>query len=153
MRATQCLHLLKCMKTRLRIVTQSASVVVNDVREARHGFPDFEQLVDLFLILNDREIDAGVFQHIGHIGRRGVLIQGNSDATQTLSSGHRPVQTRTVVANYREIHAAFETQRRESAGELADMFGGLRPAGRLPDTQIFFPERRLVGAYLRVLKQ
>ena len=119
--ASQLLDFFVGSQFRLRVVAHAAVVFEDDVRQTRaqvrHGVLDLEQLVHLFLILDHREIDFGVVQHIAHVGRRRILVQRDRHPAQALCGRHRPVQARPVVADHRQVHAALEAERGQAAGQ------------------------------------
>jgi hypothetical protein len=87
----------------------------------------FEQLVDLLLVFDNGVMDFGVFQHVGHVGGRSVLVQRHRHAAQALRGQHGPVQARPVVADDGQIHAALEAERGQAAGEGAHFVVDLGP--------------------------
>ena len=133
-------------------MAQPARIVIQNVLELRASALDLQQLVDLFLILDDGEPDLGVLEDEGHFLGHGVLIQRHGNASQALRCRHGPIQTRTVVTDDGEVIAALETQFRQPAGERAHFIGHLGPAPGLPDSEVLFPDRRLVAANLGVMQ-
>ena len=135
------------------VVAQAARIVVVDVRERRHLRLRLEQLVDLLLVLDDRVDDLGVVQHVDELGGRRVLVHRHRHAAERLRRDHRPVETRPVVADDREMHAALEALRGEAAGERAHLGGDLAPRPRLPDAEVLLARRRMVRAHAGVVQQ
>jgi hypothetical protein len=135
------------------VIAHAARIVVIDVLERGDLRLRFEHLVDLLLILDDRVGDLGVLEHVDEFRRGGVLIHRHRDAAERLGRGHRPVQSRSVVADDREMHAAPESLRGEAAGERADLGGDLRPGPGLPYAEILFAGRGTIAALCRVLHE
>ena len=136
------------VQERLRVVAQAARVVVDDVLELRAAVPDLQHLVDLLLVLDDRELDLGVVQHVDHLLGHRVLVERHRHAAERLRRGHRPVQARAVVADDREVHPALEAERGEPAGERAHLLGDLRPGPGLPDAEVLLARRRMIAAHV-----
>ena len=134
-------------------MTQAARVIVKNVVQRRAVAHDFKQFVDLFLILDDGELDPGVFQDKGLLLRHRVLVQRHRHAAQHLRRAHRPIQARPVVADDGEIVAALETQRGQAAGHRPRLRGNLAPAPGLPDAQVFFARGRPVAADAGMVQQ
>ena len=112
-----------------------------------------QHLVDLLLVLDDRERDLGIVQHEHEFGGRRVLVHRHRHAAQRLRRGHRPVQARPVVADDREMHAAPEALRGQPAGERAHFRRDLAPGPGLPDAEILFARGRVAAAHVGVVQQ
>ena len=138
---------------RLGVVAHAARVVIDNQFEARALRKQVKQFVDLFLVLDDCHFDFRVVEYVLHLLRDRVLIQRHGNAAEALRGCKRPVQTRPIVADDGEVHAALETARRKSAGKPAHFIGDLLPGPALPDAQIFFADRNLVAAHAGMLKQ
>ena len=138
---------------RLGIVAQATRVVIVDVLEVGILRSDLEQLVDLFLILDDRVFDLGIVEHEQHFLRDRVLVHRYRHAAQALGRSERPVQSRPVVADDGQIHAVPESLRSQTASERAHLIGDLRPGPALPDAQGLFADRRAVPLLSRMLQQ
>jgi hypothetical protein len=134
-------------------VAQAARVVVEDVLQVGALRHVLEQLVDLLLVLDDGELDAGILQHEDHLGRHGILVHRNGHAAQALRGIHRPVQAGTVVADDGQVVAALEAQLGEAAGHGAHFLGHLRPGPGLPDAHVLLARRRMVRPHLGVMFQ
>jgi hypothetical protein len=91
-------------------MAHAARIVVEDVREVGALLLDFEQLVDLFLVLDDGEADRAVGEDESHFRGDRILIQGHRHAAQHLRGAHRPVQARPVVTDDRQVVAALEAE-------------------------------------------
>ena len=137
----------------LGVVPHAARVVIDDVFERRQLIPDLEQLVDLLLILDDGETDAGILQHEQHLGGDRILVQRHRHAAERLGGAHHHVQMRPVVADDCKVVAALETELGEAAGQRPDAFGNVGPRPGLPDAQILLAHRRRVRASPRVIQQ
>src|SRR5262249_18353565 len=109
-------------------------------------------LVDLLLVLGDREADIGVLEDEAQLRRHGILVERHRDASEHLSGHHRPVQPRAVVSHDRETVAAPETLDRQAAGERADFIERLRPGPGLPDPQILLADSRTIGTDFRLVQ-
>ena len=137
----QCADLLIGRQSRLVVVAQAARVLVDDPFQVRHGFTDLEQLVDLFLVLDDREPDLGIVEDEGHFGGNRVLVHRHRDAAQALDRDHREVQARAVLSDDRQVVAASESRLMQSGGQLVHLGQSPRPAPSLPDAEILLADR------------
>ena len=135
------------------VMAQSARIVVVDVRKCRNLRLCLEQLVDLLLIFGDRVDDSRIVQHIDKLGCRCILIHRNRDPAERIGCHHRPVQTRPVVTDDREMHPALEALGSEPAGECANLLRDFGPRPCLPDAEILFARRRMMGPHAGVLQQ
>ena len=137
----------------LIVVAHPARVVVDDVFEPGRLIPDFQQLVDLFLILHRREAHGGILEDEQHFRRHRILIERHRHASQALRRAHHHVQMRAVVADDGEVVAALETQRRQAARQGTHPFGDLGPSPDLPDAEIFLADGGRVAPRPGVVKQ
>jgi hypothetical protein len=137
----------------LRVVSHAAGIVIDDVLQRADLGHDLQQLVDLLLVLDDREADAGILHDEQHLVGHRVLVERNRHPAQGLRGAHHHVEVRPVVADDGEVVAAPETEFREAAGERPHALGNLGPGQGLPDPEILFAHRRSVGAIPRVIEQ
>ncbi len=135
----------------LAVAAQAARIVVDQVLQVTAAGPDTQELVDLLLILDDREPRLGVLDDVLHLALDGVLIDRHGDAAERLRRHHRPVELRAVVADDRHAVAAREAERGEAERDEARLLEILGPRGRLPDAEIFLADRDLVGEAPRIL--
>ena len=138
---------------RLRIMAQPARLIVVDVRELRQPGHRFQELVNLLLVLDDRELDLRILEHERHLLRGRVLIERNRHATQRLHGGERPVEARAVVADDCEIHTAFEALRGKPASQRTHLVQHLRPSPGLPDAEVLFADCRAIATGLCVMRE
>ncbi len=123
------------------VVAQSAWIVKNHLLDLGAAIAYLEHLVDLFLVLDQRNPDVGIVEHVGHfIGDR-VLVERYRHRAKGLCRGHTPVEARAIIADDGQLVAALQPEARQSAGERADFGRGLGPGPGLPDTEIFFTDR------------
>ena len=78
--AAHSLDAVEAVQKVLRVVTQPARVVEDDVREIAAALPDLQQLVDLLLVLDDGEMHVRVVQHVDHLLGHGVLVERDRHA-------------------------------------------------------------------------
>ena len=121
--------------------------------EQRAPLLDRDKLVDLFLVLGNRETHLRVIEHKGHLFGDRILVDRDRYTAQRLRRGNRPIERRPVVADDRELVAAPETAGRQTAGERLDLAGDLRPAPALPDPVILFAVGRPVRPQPRMFEQ
>ena len=89
-------------------MAQAARIVVKNLLQVRHFFADLEHLVDLLLILHHRKMNLGVIEYERHFGRGGILIHRHRYSAEALHCCHREIQPRAVLADDRQVLAAFE---------------------------------------------
>jgi hypothetical protein len=141
------------MQVGLAVVPHATRVVIDDLFQGADLVTDLEHFVDLLLILDDHEANAGILQHEQHLVGHGVLIERHRHATQTLGRRHHHVQVRAVVADDRQIVAPLETERGQATGQRANPIGNIRPAPGLPDAEILFTHGRRLRANGSVMEQ
>ena len=124
------------------VVAQAARIVEPDVRELRAAVADLEQLVDLFLVLGDREGDVGIADRHDELGRGRILVERNRHGADRLRREHRGVEARPVLADDDQMLAACQPGFRESARERFDQLGEAAPRVRLPDAQVLLAQSR-----------
>ena len=138
---------------RLLVMAQAARIVVIDVLEGRTLRQDFEQLVDLLLVLGERVPDLGVADRKGHLRRHRVLIQRDRDRAEALGGSDRRIDTRAVRAHQRHALSARNSVLGERAREVARLLRELLPRPRLPDAEILLADRRPLGPHSRVMHE
>ena len=144
---------LDVVQERLRVVPHPARIVIDDVFQRADLRHDLEQLVDLLLVLDDREADAGILHHEQHLVGHRVLVERNRHPAQGLGGAHHHVKVRPIVADDGQVVAAPETEFREAAGERPHAVGDFGPGQGLPDSQVLLAHRRSVRTIPRVIEQ
>ena len=134
-------------------MAKTPRVVVDEHLEPGAPFLHGEDLVDLLLILEDREPHLGVLDHVLHLIGNGVLIERNRHAAQRLRREHRPIEARAVVANDGDLVAAFKAETGQTARERPHFFGDFPPDPRLPDAVILFADGDPIGPLLHEIEQ
>ena len=74
-RASRLYERVVTFESRFAIIAHAARVVVNDVLEQRAARQNFQQLVDLFLVFDDRKARSCVVENVNHFVGDRVLIQ------------------------------------------------------------------------------
>ena len=98
---------------------------------------DLEQLVDLLLIFDDRQLDAGVVADKRHFSGTGILVHRHRDRAQRLHRDHGGVQTRPVLADQRHMAAPGHAQARQTGGDRLGLDLQVMPVQGLPDAERF----------------
>src|SRR5262249_53018690 len=99
------------VKIGLVVVAHAARVGKDDGFEEWAALLDGNQLVDLLLVFGDREPHLGVIEDEGHLLGDRILVDRHRHAAQGLRRGDRPIETRAVVANDRQLVAAAKPHR------------------------------------------
>ena len=135
------------------VVPHPARVLVHHDFERRHLLLDFQELVDLLLVLGEREARAGMLDDIGELVGDRILVDRHRHAAQRLRGAHRPVEQRAIVADHDQPIAAAEAVIGQARGEQADLGRDMAPAMALPDAVFLFAIGRPVGARAGALGQ
>jgi len=144
---------LEVVQELLAVLFETAGIVVDDMLDMRTAVEYFEHLVDLLLVLDQRDLDVGIVEHVGHFVGHRILVKRHRHRAERLRRGHAPVESRAVVADDRQLFAALEPEAGESAGERADFDGHLGPGPGLPDTEVLLAHRVAIRALLDVALQ
>ena len=70
------------LQARLGVVAQAARIVIHQVGQVWAAVADFQQLVDLFLVLDQRKTDARVVDWENALGPDRVLVQRHGNSPQ-----------------------------------------------------------------------
>ncbi len=135
------------------VLLQPARIIEVDEFHRRNLRRSLDELVHLLLILGDHVDDRRVVEHIGEFRRLRVLVHRNRNAAQRLRRRDRPIETRAIVADDRQVHPALEALRCKPASERAHLLGDLAPGPGLPDAEILLPHGRSLAAHVCVVQQ
>ena len=147
------LHVLERVQPGRIVGAQAALFLEDDGAQLREPVGDRDELVDLLLVLHDREFRLGVVEHVGHFVGDRVLVGRHGNAADALHGRKRGVEPRAVVADDGHDVAALEAQLAQADGERAHLVAHLRPGPRLPDAEILVAHRRPVGVLGGVAQQ
>ena len=100
------LHVLEGLEPGVVVVAHAALLVVDDVGEARHAVGDREHLVDLLLVLDDRELRAGMREHEAHLVGDRVLIDRHRNSAERLHRAECPIEAGAIAADDGDLVAA-----------------------------------------------
>ncbi len=128
------------------VVPEPARIVVQHDAERRHLLLDLQELVDLLLVLGQRETRAGMLDDIGELVGHRILIDRHRHAAQRLRRAHRPIESRPVVADHDQPIATPEAEIDQPRRQQEDLLGDMGPAIGLPDAVFLFAVGRPVGA-------
>ena len=144
-RATLCLDIYKPVQRMVVILTQAAWIDINHMFELMQPILNFDNFVDLLLVLTDHKARTTMLHDISHLFSRGILIQRNGNGTHRLSRNHRPVKMRTVSANDCNKVALIHAEINKPKRQRLDFLLGFGPSPALPDAKFFFSVSRLIG--------
>ena len=133
------------------VVAQATRVVVHHIPQGWALLADFKHLVDLLLILHDDHANVRILQHVNHLLRHGILIQGNGDGAKSLGSHHRQVELWAIFPDHRDVLATLDAQRRQTMGQDTDPVMDLLPGQCLPDTEVLFADSRTLTTHACML--
>jgi hypothetical protein len=145
------LQLLERHEEGLAVRAQAARVVVHDRLEPRAPRAHVQELVDLLLVLDDREAGLRVVEDVFHLLLDPVLVERHRHAAERLGGEHRPVELRAVVADDGDLVAATEAEGREPQGDQACVLEVVAPGVGLPDPVVLLPDGDAVAPGPRVL--
>ena len=134
-------------------MAQASRLVVPDVLQLRALGQDLEQLVGLFLVLDDGERDLRVLEDVDHLLGDRVFVERHRDRPERLRRDDRPVEARSVGADDGDVRAAREARLCEAAREPLDLVAHLAPRPRLPDAEVLLADGGTLAAHARVLEQ
>ena len=109
-----------------------------------------QELVDLLLVLDDREARLGVIDDEGQLALDRVLVERHRHAAERLGGHDRPVERRAVVADDRDLVAAGQAEREKAERDQARFLEVLAPGIGLPDAVFLLANGDLVGDALGV---
>ena len=124
------------------VILQAARLVVDDLRQLRQPVGDGDDLVDLLLILGDRELHFGMGEHIGHLVGDRVGIDRHRHGAERLAGAERPIEPRPIAADDGELVAARDAELGKPDREGANLLEHLRPGPGPPDAEVLVPHRR-----------
>ena len=110
-------------------------------------------LVDLLLVLHDREADPGMVEHIGHLVGHRVGIDRHRDGAERLRRGKGPVEPRPVGADDGDLVAARQAERPQPERQVRDLVELLAPGPALPDAEILVAHGRAITQPLGIVQQ
>jgi hypothetical protein len=134
-------------------VPEPARIVVDDDAERRHLAADLQQLVDLLLILGQRELRAGMLDDIGKLVGHRILVDRYRHPAQGLRRAHRPIEPGAVVADHDQPIAALESQVGQAGRQPPDLGGDMGPVIGLPDAVFLLAIGRTARAGAGALRQ
>src|SRR5262249_13563084 len=139
----------------LRIVTEPARVVVDDVLQTGAVALHVDQLVDLLLVLDNREASLGVVEDVLHLSLDRVLVERDGDAADRLRSQHGPVELGAVVPDDGHLVAARKAEGGQPEADQASLLVVVPPGVGLPDAEVLLADgdspRRPLGVGARQL--
>src|SRR5439155_25718227 len=127
-----------------------AWIVEDDPSQRRQPLLEGKDLVDLLLILGDDHGDFGVVEHMDELARDRILVGGHGGAAESLGGELRPIETRTIVADDRELVAAAKSERGEAEREIAHVVEIGLPAVGSPDPAVLLADARGLAERLGV---
>ncbi len=125
----------------VRIMAQTARILVDDALEMRQPVGNADQLVHLLLVLGHGEAGLRVVEHELHLVGDSVLIHRHRHPTDRLGRQHRPVKLRPVVTDDGDLVATPHAKDRKAAGDVPNGSGRRLPAISLPDAELFLAHR------------
>ena len=147
------LHVIDPGELRAVVIAQAARLVVDDVTQGGQAIGDRQDLVDLLLVLDDRDRDLGVLEHVGHLVGNRVRVDRHRHRAERLPGAHRPVEPRAVRPDDGELVAALQPKLRKAGREGAHPLEHLAPRPGLPDAKVLVPHRNAATARFRVVNQ
>src|SRR6516165_1784675 len=124
------------------VILQPARFIVDDAAKTRYSISDRMNLVDLFLIFDDRQRHLCVRQNIGHLLGDGVGIDRHRHRAERLSGADRPIESGTVPADDRTFVAVLEPKLGKPDRESANLFERLAPRPSLPNAEVLVADGR-----------
>ena len=126
-------------KLRPVVVAHAPVLVVDDAANRWAPGQDFEQFIDLFLVLGEDVADFRALNRRRHLIGRRVLIERHRDGTQPVRRTHRCVEARPIVAHERNVRPALHTARRQCGRQRGCLVSQFAPRHGAPDAALFLP--------------
>ena len=152
-RAPVRLHGRKAAQPGVVVVAQAPLVVVDHMGQVMQPLLHREHLVDLLLILDDRDLHLGVFEHVAHLVGDRVGVDRHGDGAERLRRQHGPVQPRPVGSDHGDPVAAPDAEALKPDRKGADLVELVRPAPGLPDAEVLPAHRRPRRAPAQMVEQ
>ena len=114
---------------------------------------DFQQLVDLLLVLGKCKTDIGVVDRKYTLGRHRILVQRNRNRTQGLHRQHGGIQTRAIGANHHHVLVAAQAGLVQSGCDMCHQREQFAPGQCLPDTKFLLTHRGRTGPFSGMFQQ
>ena len=108
-------------------MVEAARVVVNDVPQRWRVLAQFQQLVDLLLVLGQREARLRFAGEMEHLLGRGVGVYRHRIALERAGGQHAEVQANAVVAEHQHRVSGGETQLLETGRDGQHLVEHLLP--------------------------
>ena len=124
------LHGIERYQIVLRVMPETARILVDDALQMRQSLLDADQLVDLFLVLHHREARLRVIEDEHHLLGHGVLVDRHRHGAEALGCQHRPIELRPVVADDGDLVAALACRVPRSRRRWPACWPPLRPSSR-----------------------
>jgi hypothetical protein len=140
----QLLEAVEAQQAGIGVVAHPARVLVDHVLQARTLGSHVQQLVDLLLVLHDREPRLGVVHDVLHLPLDRVLVQRDGHAPERLGGEHRPVELGPVVADDGDLVATREAERGQPERDEPRLVHVAPPGVGLPDAVVLLADRHLV---------
>jgi hypothetical protein len=133
---------------RIGKAAQALHVEHDDFLQCRAARAAGKNLVELLLVLGEDQFGAGVVDEIFHLACGIGRIDAGRDAAgaQNADIGEHPFRHR--VGHDRGDVAGRKADRMQAVGDFLRNLQPLPPAGRLPDTEFLFADRRPLAAPL-----
>src|SRR5436305_1197150 len=112
-----------------------------------------QDFVDLLLGLRDDDGDFGVVEHRSELARDRVLIGWHGDAAEAHRRELSKIEPRAVLADDRQLVAAFEAGRGEPQRKPSDLVPITAPIVGLPDAEILLAQRGAPRVLLGIAPQ
>ena len=123
---------------------QTVHVEYNDQTQIRDPRFDFEELVELLVVLDEQRLQTGVGDNVLALGRRVGLVDAGDSPAQTLA-GHVGVDPLLAVLGQNADPAApAQPPGGKPASHRRDRLAVVVPAEAVPDAQMLFHVRGLV---------
>ena len=99
------------MQARVVVSSQAALFVIENMREVRQLCTNRQNLVDLLLVLHQRDLHVGVFEDVGHLLGDSVGIDRHRHGPQPLRGTDAPIERGAVGADDRHFVADANAER------------------------------------------
>ena len=117
----------------------------HDVPELRQSITHLQQLVELFLVVDDGECATGVIENVFNFGRGTCSVHSHNDGPDALGTNVAPQPFRTVVPEDGNTVTTRHSQRTKRESHARRAIRVFAPGVLTPPTEVLVAERYRVG--------
>jgi len=134
-------------------IAQALLLDDDDLAQSRELVQRGQHLVGLLLILADHDLDVGMRQHVGHLGRGAGRVHAHRDPAHQARAHLREHPFDAVLGDHAHVASLGQPQRAQAVAHVGGPLEVVAPGDRAPDAEVLLADRDRVGARARALAQ